>query len=533
MKSTQSKLFSFTVVIFLFHVQGFSPRNTKISDNVTPPHQRSTTKIEYKNEVSPDAISNIKSSPSEYITGRVTLNEKQNTIDDINNSNINININSSKQNFNYEPRDIDIVKQCDAVLKGYDEDESIEECFDLPPETETNHPFVDMIRSSASYIVNHRNSIVVCHIPGELLEWDGFPDLMDDITLMWSLGIKVVLVVGCRSQIEERLINFEGNRKPYLDKGLNIPVNGIRITDAHIMRIVEEESGYARFEVERQLNRSLKFHGGENANGHDSFNGNVISGTFYEAEPIGIVDGLDYKLSGYPKFAYSQKILSIIENKDIALLTSSAISRNGDPINVNSDSLASYIAGEIGASKLIYCSNHDMVLKDKDTGEAIQNFRLQDAKEILKHYNIEMNEKKFFASFHRDNNCNDKDTREQDNDNEIIPISAAAQNMLLKIGWACLALGSGVDRAHIVSPSDGALLTELFTAQEGSGTCIVQDDSQELHPDEVFYGDMEKTMNQFFEGKPLEILDTLFDDINTVEDEGSSDRRKKLKTSFF
>lgn len=477
MKSKHTKLFTFTVSM-LVNVQGFSPINIKLNDNITPPHRRSTTKIEYKDHVSPDIASNDSVGLSKSTIDQVTLNENKKNIDD----NYESNSNHYKENFKYDPRDIEIVKRCDSVTKEYGDGESEEECSNLPPETETCHSFVDMMRSSASYIVNHRNSIVVCHIPGELLEWDGFPDLMDDIALMWSLGIKIVIVVGCRRQIEDRLLDSESKRNSLLHNRMSVPGNGIRITDANIMRIVEEESGYARFEVERQLNRSLKFLGGEDANGPNSIIGNVISGTFYEAEPIGIVDGLDYKLTGYPSSAYSQKILSIIENKDIALLTSSATSRNGDPINVNSESLASYIAGSIGASKLIYCSNHDMILKDKDTDITIQNFRLQDAQKILNYHNIQMNENEFFAMIRKDDH-DDKHTIEQEDDDEI---STVAQNMLLKIGWATLALKNGVERAHIVSPSDGALLTELFTAQEGSGSCIVQDDSEELHPDEFF-----------------------------------------------
>jgi len=65
--------------------------------------------------------------------------------------------------------------------------------------------FVKMFRGSAKYIANHRNTMVVYHIPGELLEWDGFADLCDDIALTWLLGMKIVIVCGCRHQIDVRL----------------------------------------------------------------------------------------------------------------------------------------------------------------------------------------------------------------------------------------------------------------------------------------------------------------------------------------
>jgi len=40
-----------------------------------------------------------------------------------------------------------------------------------------------MFRGSANYIANHKNTIVVYHIPGELLCCTNFQELMDDIAL--------------------------------------------------------------------------------------------------------------------------------------------------------------------------------------------------------------------------------------------------------------------------------------------------------------------------------------------------------------
>merc|ERR1711976_526293 len=57
----------------------------------------------------------------------------------------------------------------------------------------SQYDFVNMFRGSANYIANHRNTIIVFHIPGELLSWDGFSDLMDDIALCWLLGMKPVI----------------------------------------------------------------------------------------------------------------------------------------------------------------------------------------------------------------------------------------------------------------------------------------------------------------------------------------------------
>jgi amino-acid N-acetyltransferase len=125
-----------------------------------------------------------------------------------------------------------------------------------------------------------------------------FRDLMNDVALTWLLGMKVVLVVGCRHQIEKRIQQER--------------FHGLRVTDADTLRVVKEEAGYVRFEVERQLARSLRMQGGGTATTSSTtsvsptspsgtkkamgyYDGNVVSGNFYSAQPFGILDGVDYK----------------------------------------------------------------------------------------------------------------------------------------------------------------------------------------------------------------------------------------------
>jgi hypothetical protein len=51
------------------------------------------------------------------------------------------------------------------------------------------------------------------------------------------------------------------------------------------------EAGVVRFELERQLNRCLKLHGGADLSVPGALNANVVSGNFYMAEKIGLVNG--------------------------------------------------------------------------------------------------------------------------------------------------------------------------------------------------------------------------------------------------
>ena len=145
-------------------------------------------------------------------------------------------------------------------------------------------PFVKMFRGSANYIANHRGTLAVYHLPGGLLDMADpsiFRDLMNDIALTWLLGMNVVIVAGCRHQVQKRL--SDDNRS-----------HGLRVTDPDTLRIVKEEAGYVRFEVERQLARSLRVQGAGGASGMGHYDGNVVSGNFYSAQPFGILDGIDY-----------------------------------------------------------------------------------------------------------------------------------------------------------------------------------------------------------------------------------------------
>mmetsp|Transcript_36020 Transcript_36020/g.43021 ORF Transcript_36020/g.43021 Transcript_36020/m.43021 type:complete len:597 (+) Transcript_36020:206-1996(+) len=399
----------------------------------------------------------------------------------------------------FDPDEVEVVPR-----KSFEQEDSsyAQECVVTDPRSKACFPFVGMLRDSANYIANHRHTTAVYHIPGELLEWDGFPALMDDIALTWLLGMRVVIVAGCRHQINARLhanTQHPTNDEPSSSSSSHhsssnnnnsIMPNSLRVTSLQTMRIVEEEAGYVRFEIERQLNRCLRLHGGADLRVPGALNSNVVSGNFVIAEPIGVLldaeeadedgSGVDFQYTGVPSTVQVKKIRSLHDRGDLVLLTSCTTSPSGEHLNVRSESLAAHVAASMKASKIVYCSNECMVLRNGETGKTVQNFRSQDARDVLAKYDIWM-DSNFLPWIGGGSGGNV--------DKEQAGLSRSALEYLLQIGWANLALERGVGRAHIVAPSDGALLTELFTAKDGSGTCISQDEVEEIHPDENFYGD--------------------------------------------
>eukprot|EP00535_Pseudo-nitzschia_heimii_P004956 CAMPEP_0197188870 /NCGR_PEP_ID=MMETSP1423-20130617/18652_1 /TAXON_ID=476441 /ORGANISM="Pseudo-nitzschia heimii, Strain UNC1101" /LENGTH=612 /DNA_ID=CAMNT_0042640839 /DNA_START=56 /DNA_END=1894 /DNA_ORIENTATION=- len=323
-----------------------------------------------------------------------------------------------------------------------------------------NQNFIDMFRGSANYIASHRDKLAVFHLPGDLMDKNpvGFRDLMNDISLSWLLGMKIVIVAGCQYQIEKRHRKDKKDRQEYM---------GMVVTDHESLRIVKEEAGYVRFEVERQLARALKsgsssdnrlINGIENRNARDSSNfcgGNVVSGNFYSAQPFGVLDGVDYRYSGFVRRMEVNKIHQVLQNRDIVLLTPLGFSPTGEVFNVNSEYLAAHVAGELGASKLIYFLEKNAALRHKIHGSDIPHLRINDGRNLLDLYGVQTKTKGFVCI----NGC---------------PFNLAQQMFLAKMGWGLNALRAGVKRVHLISPYDGALLQELYT-RDGSGTLISGD----------------------------------------------------------
>ena len=334
-----------------------------------------------------------------------------------------------------------------------------------PPETPA---FVKMFRGSANYIANHRGTTAVYHIPGDLLEWDGINDLIDDIALTWLLGMKLVIVIGCRHQIDARLDH------KHIDP---IRHSSIRVTDAETLRIVKEEAGFVRFEVERQLARSLRV---VKSAHEDEFSGNVVSGNFYSAQPFGVIDGVDYMYTGFPRRIEVEKIRQVHQANDIVLLTTLGVSPSGEIFNVNSESLAATAAGSLGASKIVYFTVRGTAFSNKETGKIIQNLRVTDARNLLQHYRVKIHAKGFATV---DDTGIDETEEDRPSRDDVIQ-SPATVETLLKAGWAVSALDRGVKRAHILAPTNGALLQELYT-RDGSGTLISRDLYEGIRPANV------------------------------------------------
>lgn len=146
-----------------------------------------------------------------------------------------------------------------------------------------NFTFVPWFRSVAPYIHMHRGKTFVVGIAGEAIAAGKLQHLAQDLALIQSMGVKIVLVHGFRPQVNEQLM-AKGHVPKYSQ--------GIRITDEVALDCAQEAAGQLRYEIEAAFSQGLP---------NTPMAGStvrVISGNFLTARPVGIVDGVDFQHSG-------------------------------------------------------------------------------------------------------------------------------------------------------------------------------------------------------------------------------------------
>ncbi|HOE43688.1 MAG TPA: amino-acid N-acetyltransferase, partial [Rhodoferax sp.] len=146
-----------------------------------------------------------------------------------------------------------------------------------------NFTFVPWFRSVAPYIHKFRNQTFVVGVCGEAIAAGKLPNLAQDLALIQSMGVKIVLVHGFRPQVNDQL--SAKNHTPQYFKG-------IRITDEIALDCAQEAAGQLRYEIEAAFSQGLPNTPMAGATVR------VISGNFLTARPVGIVDGVDFQHSG-------------------------------------------------------------------------------------------------------------------------------------------------------------------------------------------------------------------------------------------
>lgn len=282
--------------------------------------------------------------------------------------------------------------------------------------------FVRWFRNSAPYINAFRGRTFVICFDGEIITEGQLHMLAQDIALLNSLGIRLLLVHGTRPQVELRL--RQRKLKPRY-------VNDIRITDRDALQCVMEAAGCVRSEIEAQLSMGLP---------NTPLAGaaiRIVSGNFVTARPLGIIDGVDYQYTGTIRRIAREAIRQALQQEAIVLLPPLGYSPTGEIFNLSAREVAAAVAVALEADKLIYLID-DKGLRDSRR-RLLRELSIDEAAGILH------------------------------GKRRLAPAVAGT------LRCAYEACSRGVRRCHLIDRRiDGALLLELFT-RDGCGTLISAD----------------------------------------------------------
>ncbi|KAJ7522039.1 hypothetical protein O6H91_19G080400 [Diphasiastrum complanatum] len=236
--------------------------------------------------------------------------------------------------------------------------------------------FVNWFRETWPYIHRHRGSTFVIVIPGEVIAKRYVLDsILQDISLLHGLGIKLVVIPGSQIQIDELL--REKNREPKY-------VGAYRVTDAHALEACKEAAGRIHVDIEAKLSRGpsivpLRRHG-ENGRWHEA-GGIVSSGNLVSAKRRGVVNGTDFGATGEVKKIEVARIKEALDKNNIVLLSNLGYSKSGEVLNCNTYEVATACAIALQADKLL-CLLNGTILNENN--QPLRHITIQEADQMIR-----------------------------------------------------------------------------------------------------------------------------------------------------
>ena len=305
-----------------------------------------------------------------------------------------------------------------------------------------NFTFVPWFRSVAPYIHMHRGKTFVVGIAGEAIAAGKLQHIAQDLALIQSMGVKVVLVHGFRPQVNEQL-KAKGHASRYS--------HGMRITDEMSLDCAQEAAGQLRYEIEAAFSQGLP---------NTPMAGStvrVISGNFITARPVGVLDGVDFQHSGLVRKVDVAGIMRTLDLGAMVLMSPFGFSPTGEAFNLTMEEVATSVAIALQADKLIFLAE-------------IPGIRI-------------------------------KPLEPESDDNPIdteLPLAAAEQllatlpagdlhptDTAFYLQHCVKACKAGVERSHIIPfATDGSILLEVYV-HDGIGTMVIDEKLESLREAEA------------------------------------------------
>ncbi len=282
----------------------------------------------------------------------------------------------------------------------------------------TNIQRAEVLTQALPYIQKYYGKIIVVKYGGNAMINETLKEqVMEDIVLLHLIGVKVVLVHGGGPEITDMLKRM-GKESVFH--------NGLRVTDKETAEVVQM---VLAGKINKSLVNLLQINGGT-AVGLSGLDGHMIEAEIKDEELgyVGKITKVDVK-----------PITDLLEKNYIPVVSTIGCDDKGNVYNINADTAAAYIAGEMKAERLLTMTDIAGILRDKD-----------DPASIIPCVDI-------------------KEAR------ELFDSGVISGGMIPKVECCIEAIEHGVERVTIL---DGrvphALLIEMLT-NEGAGTMVIKE----------------------------------------------------------
>lgn len=228
----------------------------------------------------------------------------------------------------------------------------------------SNHERAEVLVQALPYIRKYRNKVVVVKYGGNAMINEQLKQqVMEDIVLLWLIGVKVVLVHGGGPEISD-LMKRLGKESKFVD--------GLRVTDEETVDIVQM---VLAGKINKTLVNLLEMKGGK-AMGISGMDGRLIEAKMKD-ERLGYV--------GEITKVHISPVLDLLEKGYIPVVSTLGCDRQGHAYNINGDTAAAYIAGALQAERLIMMTDIAGILRDKDDpASLIPEINLSEAENLYK-----------------------------------------------------------------------------------------------------------------------------------------------------
>ena len=216
------------------------------------------------------------------------------------------------------------------------------------------------IEEVQKYIKKYIDEVIVIKCGGSvLLDQNLFNQFIQDVSVINKLGLNSVIIHGGGGNIKKKL-DQQNIESKFID--------GLRVTDKIIIKVVDEALTELNLEIIKKLNtKKCK------AQSITTKKNNVIT-TFPERKELGFV--------GNPKEVKKETLLAIIKNKEVPVIVPMGIGDDKKPYNINADIVAGAVAKTLNSRRLLLMTDVEGVL-DKNK-KLISEINSKIAQEMIK-----------------------------------------------------------------------------------------------------------------------------------------------------